>query len=117
MTSRRCTILLTVAVLMLLVGCSCGNSPGSAGGGSDDIRFHKKHGASFNHCRGAGRGVPKEIHLFVPEASRARSAANCRCWHSTLHIHFARAMATSLIKTNRVKSLVKQVPYEDFALV
>jgi hypothetical protein len=29
----------------------------------------------------------------------------------------SRAMATSLITTNRVKSLVNQVPYEDFALV
>src|ERR1700722_2454927 len=90
MSSRRCTILLTVAVLMLLVGCSSGNSPWSAEGGSDEIRFPKKHGASFNHCRRAGRGVATEIYLFVPEASRARSAANCRCWHSTLHIHFTR---------------------------
>jgi hypothetical protein len=29
----------------------------------------------------------------------------------------SRAMATSLITPNRVKSLVDQVPYEDFALV
>jgi hypothetical protein len=116
MTSRRCTILLTVAVLMSLVGCSSGNSSWSAGGGREEIRFHKKRGASFDDCRGAGRGVPTEIHHFVP-GLHERDPLRRVVVGIPRFTFTSRAMATSLIMPNRVKSLVNQVPYEDFALV
>jgi hypothetical protein len=98
------------------VGCSSGNSSWSAGGGSDEIRFHKKHGASFNDCRGSGRGVPTEIHLFVLKLHE-RDPLRFVVAGIPRFTFTSRAMATSLITPNRVKSLVNQVPYEDFGLV
>ena len=46
---------------MSLAGCSSGNSSLSAGDGSEEIRFHKKRGASFNDWRGRGRGVRRRF--------------------------------------------------------
>ncbi len=42
-----------------------------SGGGSEEIRSPKKRTASFDGCRGASRGIPTEIHLFVPGVTGA----------------------------------------------
>ena len=118
MTSRRCTILLTVAVLMLLVGCSIWEQLlGQREAAVRRFDSTKSMELPSTVAEARSRRFRRRFHLFVPEASRARSAAICRCRHSTLHISLRCAMATILIKPNRVKSLVDQVPYEDFALV
>jgi hypothetical protein len=115
MTSGRCTILLTIAVLMSLVGCSSGNSSWSAGVGSEEIRFHKKRGASFDDCRRGSRrsdgDSPFGPGLHERDPLRRVAVGIPRSTFTS------RAMATSLITPNRVKSLVNQAPYEDFALV
>ena len=110
MTSRHCTILFTIAVLKLLVGCSSGNKFLVSG------RRQKKHGASFT------------IGEARVEAFRLRFTFLSMELHERDPLRFvvagipgftftSRAMAMSLITPNRVKNLVDQVPYEDFALV
>jgi hypothetical protein len=64
---------------------------------------------------GAGRGGPTEIHLFVP-GLHERDPLRCVVVGIPRFTFTSRAVATSLITPNRVKSLVNQVPYEDFAL-